>query len=268
MCNTPLIDVRSEAEFLRGHEAGAVNVPVEDLARRVHELPAKARAVRLVDSDERRARRAEEFFLARCTAVRVERFDPSKQTEIGPSTLRLWEPSPFLVEALDAVARRQDLAGLSAVDIACGTGRDAVYMATRGLRVTGIDVLPDALERAQDLARRSGVSVATIAHDLEKESTLPDVGPAYVVTVFRYLHRPLFPALAALVVPGGLLIYETFHQRNLETGKRPKNPEHLLETGELPRHFPAFEILIHRDAWERDGRFFSSLLARRPDNVR
>jgi len=47
-------------------------------------------------------------------------------------------------------------------------------------------------------------------------------------------------------------------------GGRPSSPEHLLENGELAAAFSGFEILISRDAIERDGRYFSSILARRP----
>ena len=192
---------------------------------------------------------------------------PRALTDSGPSTVRLWQPSPFLVEALDWIERERPLGGLQGIDVACGTGRDSVYMALRGLIVTAIDVLPDALERADDLARRSGVKLTTVVHDLERGHSLPPNPPANVLTVFRYLHRPLFPALAAAVDPGGFVIYETFHERNRQTGQRPQNPGHLLTTGELPTHFPHFEILIARDATERDGRFFSSLLAQ-PINVR
>jgi hypothetical protein len=65
--------------------------------------------------------------------------------------------------------------------------------------------------------------------------------------VFRYLHRPLIPAIARVLAPGGLLIYETFttEQRSLGTG--PRNPDYLLEPGELPDLFSELELLDH---WE------------------
>jgi tellurite methyltransferase len=267
VCNTPLIDVRAEGDFVRGHEVGSANIPLEELAGRVHELPAKGKGVRVLDSQPERAEAAAEFFRTRGTAVKIEQFDPSRQSEAGRSRVRLWEPSPFLTEALDRVAAERQLNRLSALDVACGTGRDAVYMAIRGLKVTAIDVLPDALRRVQDLARRNRVEVRPVCHDLERAGELPDGSGADVVTVFRYLHRPLFPALAGAVAAGGYLVYETFHERNRQTGKRPCSDAHLLRPGELPAYFRGFDILIFRDAWERDGRFFSSLLARKP-NVR
>jgi len=168
---------------------------------------------------------------------------------------------------MEWVEKERELTGLRALDVACGTGRDAVYMAMRGMRVTAMDVLPDALARAEDLGRRHGVGIRTMYHDLERGGALPEGSVADVVTVFRYLHRPLFPHLARAVAAGGYVVYETFHERNLETRQKPRCPDHLLHTGELAGQFPGFDVLIFRDGWEREGRWFSSLLARKP-NVR
>ncbi|HEY8750052.1 MAG TPA: methyltransferase domain-containing protein [Tepidisphaeraceae bacterium] len=268
MGHSPLIDVRFETEFLCAHSPTAANIPLEEIGLRLHELPARHQRIRVTDVDPSRAQAAFDFLSARGHATRIELADTANFTAAGPSTVRLWQPSPFLIEALDFIQRERNLTGLSAIDVACGAGRDAVYLALRGLNVTAIDLLPDALARANDLARRSGVALSTIQHDVERQNTLPTQNTADVVTVFRYLHRPLFPALANAITPGGYVIYETFHARNRETGQRPHNPEHLLDTSELPAFFPGFDILIARDAWEREGRFFSSLLAQRPANVR
>jgi SAM-dependent methyltransferase len=150
-----------------------------------------------------------------------------------------------------------------ALDVACGSGRDAVYLALEGWDVEATDVLPDALGRAEDLARRSGVSIRTFVRDLECQSMLPQ-SRYDLVTVFRFLHRGLFPALRDAVASGGFIAYETFHERNRETGRRPCSPQHLLASGELGKAFDGWEILLARDAVEQDGRYYSSLLARKP----
>jgi tellurite methyltransferase len=148
-----------------------------------------------------------------------------------------------------------------ALDVACGTGRDAVWLALKGMQVDAIDHLPDALERATSLARRNRVTINPIQKDIEADPTLPT---GYdLVGVFRYLHRPLWPALRNAVIPGGYIIYETFHTRTREAGGRPSSPDHLLQTGELAAAFEGFEILVSHDCVERDGRYFSSLLARK-----
>jgi tellurite methyltransferase len=130
-----------------------------------------------------------------------------------------------------------------------------VYLARRGWRVDAVDVLPDALRKAEDLARRNSVEIHTIQQDLKRQPFLP--GDAYeLVTVFRFLHRPLLPAIARSVAPGGFVVYETFDWR--DAGGRG------LRDGELASAFEGFERIILREGVERGGRRFSQLLARKP----
>ena len=260
-CGKPaLIDLRSEAEFLRGHVSGAVNLPWEQLPGRAHELPPKDAALRVAHSDPQRAHDAAEWLRRRGHHVEIVPLDLLQLTETGHGQVRLWQPNLFLVEALERISAptRQG----RALDVACGSGRDAVYLALAGWNVLAIDILPDALDRARDLARRNGVKIATEQWDLETGATLPP-GKFDLVVVFRYLHRPLFGAMREAVAAGGYIVYETFHGKTLETGRPPRNPGHLLETGELVQAFDGFEILIARDAVERDGRYVSSILARK-----
>lgn len=133
-----------------------------------------------------------------------------------------------------------------------------------GYEADAIDILPDALLRANDLASRHSVQIRTIQQDFERQPSLP-VGQYDLVVVFRYLQRSLMPALSKTLRPGGYLVYETFHARNRQTGAKPTNPDHLLKTGELTSSFSELEILIADDAFQRDGRFFSHVLARRPE---
>jgi SAM-dependent methyltransferase len=259
----PLLDARPEPAFLAAHAPGAAGIPLEELPRRVHELPPAHEPLRVADADPARAAEAAAFLRRRGHAVEVEPWDAAAQTEAGPCAVRLWRPSAFLVEALGRIRASGSATGGRALDVACGTGRDAAYLALEGYAVEAIDVLPDAIERAQNLARRAGIRVTGIVQDLEREPTLPE-GRYDLVTVFRYLQRDLFPALRGAVAPGGFVVYETFHERNRATGRRPQNPDHLLRSGELAGAFEGFEILVADDAVGRDGRFFSRLLARRP----
>jgi hypothetical protein len=88
------------------------------------------------------------------------------------------------------------------------------------------------------------------------------------VLVFRYLWRPLAPAIETLLRPGGILLYETFTWRQKDLPHGPGNAAFLLSEGELPQLFPelrveAFEEIERRDA---EGRAWhlASLLARKP----
>jgi tellurite methyltransferase len=262
----PILDVRSKESFAAGHAPGAVNVPLEQFAARVHELPPKGSAVSLFDSDPDRLRQAAAALRLRGYTVGEAALSAADLHERGPSRAHLWQPSPFLVEAMDCIRSRAG-AGSSprrALDVACGTGRDAVYLALCGYVVDAIDALPDALLRARDLARRSRVSLNTIEQDLRRNPVLPPV--AYdLVTVFRFLHRPLLPAVRQGVAPGGFIVYEAFHSSDAPPGRKPVKASHAATDGELAAAFAGFEVLIARDAVPRAGRVFSQLLARRQE---
>jgi SAM-dependent methyltransferase len=115
-----------------------------------------------------------------------------------------------------------------ALDLACGSGRHARLLAAQGLRVLAMDRDPEALQKA------AGPGITTMEVDLEAEgATWPfEAGRFAAIVVTNYLHRPLFPQLAASLRPDGILIYETFAQGNQVYGK-PSNPDFLLAPGEL-----------------------------------
>jgi tellurite methyltransferase len=74
-----------------------------------------------------------------------------------------------------------------------------------------------------------------------------------VVVVARYLQRDLFVALRDAIVPGGVVLYETFtiHQRRL--GRGPTSPDHLLQPGELRARFDGFDVLAYEEVSEPDA---------------
>lgn len=113
------------------------------------------------------------------------------------------------------------------LDIASGNGRHARYLALRGHSVEAVDRDPAAIS---GLARVAGVS--TRSADLEN-GPWPYEGESFAgVVVVNYLHRPLIPRLLGALMPGGVLIYETFATGNERYG-RPSNPDFLLRPGEL-----------------------------------
>jgi SAM-dependent methyltransferase len=181
-------------------------------------------------------------------------------TEAGPPRVHLWQATPLLRQAIEL--HPAPLAG-KALDLACGTGRDAVYLALHGYSVDAVDILPDALTRATSLADHCGVTLNPLVVDLRRQWPFAD-GTYDLLCMFRFLHRPILPRMPLLLRPGGLLVIETFHEASAKTSQGPVNPSHLLATGELRRTFADLEILHHADAVERGGRFFSQFIARRP----
>ena len=154
------------------------------------------------------------------------------------------------------------------MDIACGRGLHAIEAARAGLRCVGVDRNAEHLADLQAMARAEQLDVPVIRADLEDAPSPPlRRGVFGAVLVFRYLHRPLFPELAALLRPGGLLLYETFTLRQREFAHGPSRQEFLLREGELPTLVPSLEVLSW---WEgcREGEhpnWVSALAARRPE---
>ncbi len=169
-------------------------------------------------------------------------------------------PSPFLVE-LDAVLPHRG----RALDVAGGSGRNALWLARRGLEVTLADVSDVALARAAADALREGLPLATIQVDLEAAPLPP--GPWDLILCTYFLHRPLFAAFAAALVPGGLLVAAHATRSNLSRHPRP-GPAHVLEDGELPGLVPELEILHAREGWLETGRHEARIVARRPAGQR
>ena len=168
-------------------------------------------------------------------------------------------PSDFFRDQLTRIRAASQLGVL--VDLACGCGRHTLAAAAAGIPAIGIDRNRTSLAELREAAMQRKLAVETLRTDLEDPAEIPLRSHCCgVVLVFRFLHRPLIPAIARVLAPGGLLLYETFttHQRAL--GRGPRNPDYLLEPGELPELFSELEILDH---WEGfSGRTENTQIAR------
>ncbi len=255
------IDLRSEAAHAVDRPAESVRLEVDDLLYRAYLLPPRTRPLVLVGGPAPRMPLVVKALLAaghpdvRHFADETWREHLAVETGV-PSRRHLWEPSDALREALTLHPMPR---GATALDVACGSGRDAVWLALQGLDVLGLDILPDALERTRDRAGRLGVTVRTQQMNVEFPGALDDVR-ADVVVVVRFLDRALFRPLARCVNPGGLLVYETFTTDQAELG-HPRNPKHLLRPGELAQAFPDLEILASREGFF-DGAHLARIVAR------
>ena len=142
--------------------------------------------------------------------------------------------------------------GCRALELACGLGNDARWLAAQGYTVDALDISLTALRAARAALLRDGRrSVNFIVADLDR-FPLPDY-PYDLVYVFRFLDRRLFPAIRDRVRPGGMVIYETLNVRFLEEHD-PTDPAFMLDIGELPTHFPGWTVLEAGDG-ERMSRF-------------
>jgi tellurite methyltransferase len=183
------------------------------------------------------------------------------------------EPASFVTELMPLLPIGP------ALDLACGTGRHTLLLAARQQRVTAVDgsaVALDVLEeracatgntvrRGHSLAgvagcgSGAGYGIDLVQGDLEK-LRLPDDCYSLILGV-HYLQRSLFSQMERALAPGGMLLFETFTRAQLEFEGGPKNPEFLLECGELRVAFPGLRLLFYREL--RAGKGIASLLARK-----
>ena len=151
-----------------------------------------------------------------------------------------------------------------ALDVACGNGRNALFLAEHGFTVTATDFSAEALSLLRREAAARGLAIATRQIDLEAAPLLPD-GPFDLVLQFFYLHRPLLQSLKALLRPGGFMVVRTFSRAGSFPGGLV-NPDFVLNPGELPELFSGWEILLHEEGLEpsKKGGSLAGIVARRP----
>jgi tellurite methyltransferase len=169
------------------------------------------------------------------------------------------EPAALLVENLPLLPKSG-----KALDIAMGTGRNALYLASLGFRVTGIDLSPVAVEKCREKAERLGLSIEALVADLER-SPLPSNDYCLIVN-FYYLQRSLAPQIVAALKPGGVLVFESFTIDQLQFGWGPKSSDHLLHRGELREMFPDLETLLYHEGvvqGDRGPKAVASLIGRK-----
>lgn len=140
-------------------------------------------------------------------------------------------PAPFLVQQIPHLPKGK------ALDVASGTGRHALLLASLGYQVDAIDRDSEALAQLRSTARARHLTTAiTQTVDLEPPPPQkPSLGQDLydVILVFFYLTRPLFPHLIEALKPGGVLLYETFLIDNHLHYQHPRRREFCLAHNEL-----------------------------------
>lgn len=263
-----LIDLRSCEQFRQLHVRGATSLPLTELRDRRHELPDRgARLYLLHDADMSDAQALLQDW--GYELLDTLQFDESFLTQIsdtislesGTHTRQLWRPCPLLSRHI--MTLENQCLTRCALDVACGSGRDSLYLAQRGWQVTAVDVQQDAISRLRLSAERHHVSIDTICQNIERD--LPAFGRECfdLIVVVRYLHRPLLPLFSQWLKRGGFLLYQQFHTDAAAYG-RPRSSAHLLRDGELVQAFNGWQVLV--DEMERldDGRPMVNFLARKP----
>lgn len=151
-----------------------------------------------------------------------------------------------------------------ALDLACGLGGSALFLARHGLRTRAWDISPVAIATLREAA--GGLPLTAEVRDLARDP--PPPASFDVICVGHFLDRGLCPAIAAALRPGGLLFYQTWTlERVDESG--PGNADFRLARNELLRLFPGLVVRFYRDEGDvgdpgRGLRNRAQLVAQRP----
>jgi len=131
-----------------------------------------------------------------------------------------------------------------ALDLACGSGGNAILLAQQGLQVDAWDIADVAIAALQEMALKRPLSIRAEVRDVEADP--PGPGTFDVITVSYFLDRGLVPALMAALKPGGLVYYQTF-TRQCVSDRGPKSAEFRLAEQELLQLFSGLQVLFYRE---------------------
>lgn len=148
-----------------------------------------------------------------------------------------------------------------ALDVACGRGTVAVWLAQRGLVVDAVDAAPAGLALGARLAADAGVTVRWVSADLERG--LPLDGPYDVVVCQRYRDPSLYPALAGVLAPGGLLVVTVLSTVGDAGGRFRAAPGELRTAFADPAVARGLDVVV-----DEEGSGEATLVARRRDGDR
>lgn len=140
------------------------------------------------------------------------------------------EPEPLVVSIAGALPPGR------ALDLACGAGRNALWLAARGWKVTAVDGSAAAIE----ILRSRSTAIDARVADLERGEFQIAPGSWDLIVICRYLQRDLFEPAKAGLVPGGVLIAVAL----LQEGGRTR---HRVKPGELATYFQQWEVLYSRE---------------------
>jgi SAM-dependent methyltransferase len=235
------LDPRPAYETTARPIADSVNIPLAELGQRVYELPKKTETV-VVAAEELLAGETIDRLREMGWKCRIESHYAYREVETAG---RLWSPNGFLESVLPSVE------GTNALDLACGVGREAVYLASCGWTSVGADILPDALERGSLLRSRyrqiEEVSFQQV--DLTRSFEMLDSWQQRfdLVCCFFFLDRTLLGLVPQMLRPGGHVLIETFTTAHRERFGKPDSDKLVLQPDELRSLLPQIKIRSYEE---------------------
>ncbi len=163
------------------------------------------------------------------------------------------QPAQFLVDNIELLPLGKVL------DIAMGSGRNAIYLAKKGFEVEGVDISEESIAAALRTAQENNIALQAQVVNLEKNYII-NSNTYDVIICFNYLQRSLIPQIKAGLKIGGMIVYETFIIDQPKFGK-PRNPNFLLNHNELLNMFRDFRCLRYREGIIENRKAIASLIA-------
>lgn len=154
------------------------------------------------------------------------------------------EPNTFLVEHADRLEG-------PVLSLSEGEGRNAVFLATRGLKVLGVDSSAVGLDKAQALAKAQGVEIDTLVADLG-EFVPQHAQYGSVISISAHLpsavRKKIYPLVVQSLRPNGLLLLEAYTERQLHNSTGgPKDLDMLMNLEKLREEFPQLTPIFARE---------------------
>lgn len=164
-------------------------------------------------------------------------------------------PEKSIVESLEYLKKG------SVLDIACGDGRNAVYLLKNGFKVTGVDFSNKALERLESFANRNNYFVNTKQIDLNEPNALKNIGMFDNIIINHYrLNKKQFLDIENQITDGGILFVCGFgHKHQVDSKIRKQD---LIQQDDFEYIYKSFELLRYFENQDDIG-FFVTYIFRK-----
>jgi SAM-dependent methyltransferase len=161
----------------------------------------------------------------------------------------LTQPDPFFISAYQRFADRLFPNAAAALDLACGLGRHALWLASRSWRVTAVDISDVAIEKLRLAAIQLNVELDFCAVDASDYQFEP--GRFDLIVLFYHVDRSIFPKMISSLNRGGLLICKARLRRDSRPGAVPDSTD-PLDKHELLSLVPDLQVLYYKERLVRE----------------
>jgi len=154
------------------------------------------------------------------------------------------KPASVLIDNIHLLSKNGNDNNLDALDLACGRGGNAIFLAEKGYKVDAIDISPVVLRQLEAFANKQDLTINCIEKNIETTDLSRKKYDVIIVSYF--LNRRLFPQIIKSLKPNGLLFYQTWSKLSCEE-KGPSNPNFRLDAGELLKLCASLRIIYYQE---------------------